>query len=124
MQLAGPVADGGEGKVSRNTHLPEIASMGTVAIVSYPPQDSGQGDSYDEPDGAQPRQGYEAFAAGFSEHGDPPRRPRTGIIVAVSIASVAAVVAALALIVKAAPGRSPPPSCRRGRAVTSVRPPD
>jgi Penicillin binding protein transpeptidase domain/NTF2-like N-terminal transpeptidase domain len=72
--------------------------------VSYPPQDSGQGDSYDESEGAQ--QGYEAFAAGFSEHGGPPRRPRTGIIVAVSIAAVAAVVAAIVIvvIVKAAPG--------------------
>jgi hypothetical protein len=82
--------------------------MGTVAIVSYPPQGSGQGDSSDESAGAQPQEGYEAFAAGFSEHGGPPRRPRTGIIVAASMAAVAAVVAAIVIaiviMVKAAPG--------------------
>jgi hypothetical protein len=70
--------------------------------VSYPPQDSGQGDSYDE------SEGYEVFAAGFSEHGGPPRRPRTGIIVAASLAAVAAVVAAVVIAivvtVRAAPG--------------------
>lgn len=70
--------------------------------MSYPPQDSGQGDSYDE------SEGYEVLAAGFSEHGGPPRRPRTGIIVAASLAAVAAVVAAvviaIAVTVRAAPG--------------------
>jgi hypothetical protein len=85
-----------------------MASIGTVAIVSYPPRDSGLGDSYDESGGAHPQQGYEAFAAGFSEHGGPPRRPRTGIIVGASIAAVAAVVAAIVIaivvMVKAAPG--------------------
>ena len=82
--------------------------MGTVAIVSYPPQDSGQGDSRGESEGAQPQQGYEVFEAGFSEHGGPPRRPRTGIIVAASItavaAAVAAIVIAIVVMVKAAPG--------------------
>jgi hypothetical protein len=82
--------------------------MGIVAIVPYPSQDSGQGDSYDESGGAQPQQGYGVFAGGFSEHGGPPRRPRTGIIVAVSLAAVAAVVAAIVIaivvMVKAAPG--------------------
>ena len=82
--------------------------MGTVAVVSYPPQDPGQGESYDESGGAQPQRGYEAFAAGFSEHGGPPGRPRTGIIVAASIAAVAGVVAAIVIaivvMVKPAPG--------------------
>jgi Penicillin binding protein transpeptidase domain len=85
--------------------------VGTVAFVAYPPHDPGQGDSGDESEGAQPPpgyEGYEVFAAGFSEHGGPPRRPRTGIIVAASIAAVAGVVAtvviAIVVAVKAAPG--------------------
>jgi len=63
--------------------------------VSYPPPDPGQGDN-------------EVFLAGFSAPGGPPRRPRTGIIVAVSVAAIAAVVAAVVIVivvmVKAAPG--------------------
>jgi hypothetical protein len=82
--------------------------MGTVAIVAYPPQDPGPGESYDESAGMSPPEGYEAFAAGFAEHGGPPRRPRTGVIVAASIAAIAAVVAAVVIAivvtVKAAPG--------------------
>jgi hypothetical protein len=76
--------------------------------VSYPPQDSGHGDSGDESPGAPPREGYEAFAAGFSERGGPPRRPRTGVIVAASLAAVAAVVGAVVIAivvnVRAVPG--------------------
>ena len=55
-----------------------------------------------------PQQGYETFAAGFPEQGGPPRRPRTGVIVAASLAAVAAVVAAIVIaimiMVKGAPG--------------------
>ena len=76
--------------------------------MSYPPQDQGHGGWYDESEGAQPQRGYEVFADGFPGHGGPPRRPRTGIIVAASIAAVAAVVAAIVIafvvMVKAAPG--------------------
>ena len=76
--------------------------------MSYPPQDSGQGDSSDDSEGAQPQQGNEDLAAGFSEPGGPPRRPRTGTIVAASITAIAAVVAgiviAITAVVKAAPG--------------------
>ncbi len=82
--------------------------MGSVAIVSYPPRDSGGGDPYDESEGAPPQEGYEVFAAGFAERGGPLRRPRTGVIVGASVAAVAAVVAAavaaVVVTVKAAPG--------------------
>jgi hypothetical protein len=46
--------------VSRNTHLLLITSVGTVAIVSYPPQEPGQGDYAALVLGA----GYGAQAAG------------------------------------------------------------
>jgi hypothetical protein len=82
--------------------------VGTVAIVAYPPQGSGRGEPCDESAGAQPQEGYEAFAAGFSEHGGPPRHPRTAIIVTASLTAVAAVVAAVVIAivvtVRAAPG--------------------
>ena len=39
--------------------------------MSYPPQEPGQGDYDDASQGARPQEGYEVFAAGFSQHGAP-----------------------------------------------------
>jgi Penicillin binding protein transpeptidase domain len=72
--------------------------------VSYPPQDSGQGGSYDESQEAQPQEGYEVFAAGFATHDGPPKHPRTSVIVAASMVGVVAVVGAIVIMAKAAPG--------------------
>ena len=77
--------------------------------MSYPPQDPAPGDPCDESEGAQPQEGYEVFAAGFATRDGPPKRPRTGVIVAASMvavaAVVAAVVAAIVIMARAAPGR-------------------